>query len=721
VDLKHALVRRLHFRGIDDVLSLFPLQTSANSLLAAPRQSDLTAGRSGSLQMNPYITWPRSAKVAVTLFMVIATGFLLIAAKAILIPVALAVLISFVLHPVAKRLQRWGANRIVAVLTVVISASIIVGGIGFVVSSQLKSFADQLPSHSTNIEEKVLAVKSMLKGGTIDKLSAMFQTINQNTEQQLDKAQAEEEKAKDGSTAPPAPRDEDATATARTVAAAGKSVLSSVRTQEPVAAGSPDEPPPAQPAAPLAAAESGGLMTTMMSGSPIISSALDVLATSGLVILLVTFFLVQQADVRDRIVSVAGRGALATTTKALEDAGSRISRYLLMLFVVNSTFGIAVAVGLALMGVPYAIMWGLAAGSLRYIPYIGPWIAAVMPITVSLATSPGWSQPLMVVGLFVVLELLSNNVMEPVLYGQSVGISELGVILSAVIWAWLWGPIGLVLATPMSVCLVVLGRYVPGLRIFDHLLGDRAAVHGSVRLYQRLLAKDAEDAEELIERHLKDHSLAETADELIVPAIELVRQDLVHEQIDDEDADRMVATFRGIIESLAAEMESSPGAAERPAEDDSPVVMGVAAHAQEEVILLELLNVVCAGTSCRIQVLSSDLLQSERLAAIEEQAPELVIVSSLPPGDLPYARQICKRLKTLGTARRIVVARWGAAATTDRSQQLLAAGADEVVTTVSELERMVKTEFHMHQASNVPASSVAASASPSRPTKVQAT
>ncbi len=642
--------------------------------------------------MNPYIAWPRSAKVASVLFMVIAGGFLLTAAKAILIPIALAVLVSFLLHPIVKRLYRAGVHRIVSVILVVGGASILVAGMGFVVSSQLKSFADELPAHEANIRDKVKTIKSMFRGGTLDRLSGLVERIDKETEVEV----ARDRKA----TAPDAPQTALSSAERGSpVAAAGRSVLESVE----VAPASANRTPQAakQPPAASPGFDSSAFFGTTLMGTPILSSAIEVLATVGIVILLVTFFLIQQSDIRDRIVSVAGRGALATTTKALEEAGSRISRYLLMLFVVNSTYGIAVGIGLWLMGVPYAIMWGLAAGTIRYVPYIGPWIGALMPIGTSLVTSAGWTQPLMVLGLFIVLELISNNVMEPILYGHSVGISEVGVILSAIIWAWLWGPIGLVLATPMTVCFVVLGRYVPGLRIFDHLLGDRAAVTPFVRLYQRLLAKDAEDAEELVEHYLTERSRVETADQLIIPAVELIQQDLAHDQIDDDDAARMNTMLADLIdETLACD-----DAATAQATEGAPLVVGVAAHSNEETVLLELLNAVCSDVACRIEVLSSDLLQAERLAAIRERSPDVVIVSSLPPGDLPHARQMCKRLKASGAARRIVVARWGKGATTDRSQQLVAAGADDVVSTIAELESMVKTAFHMHRASRPSSSS----------------
>ncbi|QDT53587.1 AI-2 transport protein TqsA [Caulifigura coniformis] len=645
--------------------------------------------------MNPYLAWPKSAKVASVLFMVISGGFILISAKEILIPIALAVLVAFLLHPLVKRLTRWGIPRIAAVILVVGTSSAFVAGLGYVVSSQLKSFADELPSHEPNIELKVRQVKAMFKGGTLDRLTRMFQKINRRTEEADPEAAAREQVDKGAAASP-----ETAEVAREVTDLAGSAAAAAENTVSPGGRGeaAPEPPPATSQAGPPADLSSAA---ASLMNSPLISSIVNILATAGIVILLVTFFLVQQSDIRDRIVSVAGRGALATTTKALEEAGMRISRYLLMLFVVNSTYGIAVAFGLWLMGVPYAIMWGLAAGLVRYVPYVGPWIGATMPIAVSLATSQGWWQPLWVIGLFVVLELLSNNVMEPILYGHSVGLSELGVILAAIVWAWLWGPIGLVLATPMTVCLVVLGRYVPGLRIFDQMFGEGAAVNPAVRLYQRLLARDGEEAEELVEEFLKEKSVIETADNLIIPAVSLVRQDLAHDQIDDSDAERMSEMLRDLMEEVIDKGRAGNDATPPGETNERPLVMGVAAHSEEEAVLLNVLNAVCSDAPCRVEILSSKLLQSERLAAITERSPELVIVSALPPGDLPYARQLCKRLKATGSARRIVVARWGHAKSVDRSPQLRAAGADDVVSTMAELEPMIQTVYHMQQVSRL--------------------
>jgi predicted PurR-regulated permease PerM len=648
--------------------------------------------------MNPYIAWPRSAKVAAVLFMVIAAGFILVSAKEILIPIALAVLISFVLHPLVRRLVKWRVPRIMAVLLVVAGSTVVVGGVGFVVSAQLKSFADELPQYEDNVEQKLLAVRTFFKGGTIEKLTGMFRRIDRNVDRKLQESRTQDGEAGNTSSEP---------AEGDREPGAAQPERESTEPAEPMdnetaEAGSTKPAATAQAPSQTPAGSSGSMDPTGLTGSPLLSSAMNVLATSGIIILLVTFFLIQEADIRDRLVSVAGRGALATTTKALDEAGARISRYLLMLFVVNSTYGLAVAIGLFFMGVPYAIMWGLAAGAIRYVPYVGPWIGATLPIAVSLVTSEGWSQPFMVIGLFAALELISNNVMEPILYGHSVGLSELGVILAAIVWAWLWGPVGLVLATPMTVCFVVLGRHVPGLRIFDHLLGDQASVSPAVRLYQRLLSRSSEEGEELVREHLKTHSVAETGDELLIPAIELMRQDLAHEQIDDSDVERIRQCLNDIVDGIVADEERKAVATEAcppGSPGETPLVMGVAAHANEEALLLELLNAVCADTCCRIEVLSSDLLQSERLAAIQKSSPELVILSSLPPGDVPYTRQLCKRIKAQGAARRLVVARWGKAQGVDRSQQFVTAGADSVVSSLAELEPMVRTAFQILQTS----------------------
>ncbi len=256
--------------------------------------------------------------------------------------------------------------------------------------------------------------------------------------------------------------------------------------------------------------------------------------TFGLTLLLAIFMLINREELRNRLVSLSGRPSLAVATKALADAGDRISRYLLMQFIVNATMGLAVGIGLYFIGVPYAALWGLTAGLLRYLPYVGPWIAALLPITVSLVTVPGWQQVALVVGLFVVLELLSNNVMEPLLYGHSVGLSSFAVIVAAIFWTWLWGAVGLVIATPITACLVVLSSYVPELAAIGRLLGERPALTPHETLYQRLLARDVDEADGIITRHHKERSL-DAACELVLDTMLALKRDLHAGRVSAED------------------------------------------------------------------------------------------------------------------------------------------------------------------------------------------
>src|SRR6185503_14288872 len=215
---------------------------------------------------------------------------------------------------------------------------------------------------------------------------------------------------------------------------------------------------------------------------------LEVLATTGIVIVLVVFFLIRREDLRDRFIRLVGRGQVTLTTQAIDDATQRVSRYLLMQLIINVSFGVPVGIGLYLIGVPNALLWGLLATALRFIPYIGPWIAAAMPIALAMAISTGWSAPILTVALFVVLELFSNNVMEPWLYGKNTGVSPVAVLVAAVFWMWLWGPVGLLLATPLTVCVLVLGKNIPELSFLDILLGTEQVFEPKDRIFQRLLA-----------------------------------------------------------------------------------------------------------------------------------------------------------------------------------------------------------------------------------------
>jgi predicted PurR-regulated permease PerM len=666
--------------------------------------------------MNPNALWRRSSQVAVVLFIVLAMGVLLTAVKEILIPVALAVLIAFLLHPLVKRIQRLGVNRVVAVILVVGSTALLAAGMGAVVSRQIKTLADDLPNHQENITQRVIFLKKFLRGGTVDKLQRMVDSIDARATAKVE----QEEKTKKASRKISAadavndavkPEDIDVSLTP------GNELEVTNQNRD----GAEDNT-----TVRVFSNEGESPLTTLPYFSPI----LDLLAQAGIVLLLVLFFLVQQSDLRDRIVTVAGRGALATTTKALEDAGTRISRYLIMQFFINASFGTAVAIGLYLIGVPYAMMWGLFAATLRYIPYIGPWIAAVLPVLTSLVVFTGWSGPLMVVGLFVVLELISNNVMEPILYGHSVGLSEVGVIVSAIIWGWFWGPIGLVLATPMTVCLVVLGKYVPGLQVFDLLLGDRPPVGPHVRLYQRLLAKDDEEAEDVIRDHLKKHTIIETSDRVLLPMVQLIHQDLIQGQIDEEDADWVLNALQNDLVDLEEWAMKKPDKSAKEAagsdsiaEEELPVILGLPAHSLNEEIVVRVLEQSIRDLPCRFHTISTDLLVSERLSEIGVHASLAVCISALPPGDLAHTRQLIKRIRQQYPGLKVFVGRWSPQTQGGRDEHHRLSDADEVVASIDAMHGVLQSLLQRERAARTnltesPSRSAKTSASHGPPARV---
>jgi hypothetical protein len=373
---------------------------------------------------------------------------------------------------------------------------------------------------------------------------------------------------------------------------------------------------------------------------------------------------------------------------AFQEVGRSITRYLLMQFIINATMGLAVWLGLYLIGVPYSALWGVAAAVLRYIPYLGPWIAALLPITISLVTSPDWTQVGLVLALFVTLELISNNVMEPWLYGSSVGLSPLGVIVSAIFWTWLWGPVGLVLATPITACLVVLAKYVPGLTILGQLLGQAPALHPHLQLYQRLLARDEDEAGDILEQHLKqDDSLVKTCDVLLLGALQMLKRDLAQGAITAEDGDFVA----GALQEMVDDLRSSDPAEPHP--EPSPVLLiGFPVRDRLDEIVMQVLQVLLRKEDCELEVLSTDRLIAERIAEIETRAPTAVCIPSLPPGDLTLTRHVCKRLRARLPEINLIVGRLGAPDATERSGELLRmAGAQQVVNTLEELRDALMT------------------------------
>ena len=298
-------------------------------------------------------------------------------------------------------------------------------------------------------------------------------------------------------------------------------------------------------------------------GQRLIAPLLGPLGTAALVLLLVIFMLLCREDLRRRLIRLIGKGRISAATHAMDDAGSRVFRYLFMQLIVNVSYGVPVAIGLYFIGVPNAVLWGACATVLRFIPYLGPWIGASIPVALSLAVSPSWTMPLLTIGLFVVLELLSNNIMEPWLYGTSTGVTPIALIIAAVFWTWLWGPVGLILSTPLTVCLVVMGRHVPRLSFLSVLLSDEEPLTPAEDCYHRLLTVGEQDELEFVEAYLKANSLTALYDSVFIPVIIATETDHRLELLDDEQRLFVEQSLCDIIEDLG----TLPQAASRIAAD----------------------------------------------------------------------------------------------------------------------------------------------------------
>jgi CheY-like chemotaxis protein len=423
--------------------------------------------------------------------------------------------------------------------------------------------------------------------------------------------------------------------------------------------------------------------------SPLVSSAgqaIELLATMGLVVVLVVFMLLNREDVRSRLVRLLGEGRMTLTTKALDDAAQRIGRYLLAQLGLNTAFGLFIGGGLWLADVPYALVWGFCAALLRYFPFIGPWVATILPLTFSLLTADGWLQPLAVVLLFVVCEILCNLVFEPWLYGQSIGVSQAALLVAIAFWTWLWGPGGLLLAPPLTVCLVVLGKYVPALKFFDILLGDEPALTPEVTYYQRLLARDQDEASDLIREQFQEHSPEETFDRILIPALGNARRDLDANRVTEGDFDFIVGTTGEIVEELDLARPQD----EHDLNGDECMVgrleiLLCAARDGIDQTALFMLQRLLDSKKYATEFVSNDRLVSEVVDLVASESPSVVCISALPPGGLAHTRLLCKRLRQRFPELKIIVGRWGLKSNIESNrEQLLAAGADQLGTTIAE-------------------------------------
>jgi predicted PurR-regulated permease PerM len=425
--------------------------------------------------------------------------------REIFVPVALAVLLSFVLAPFVMRLHSWRVPRTVSVLVVVFIGFSIIFSLGGLMVSQATRLAAKLPGYQQTLSDKIESLRGLMGGsGTLEQASTVLKELGTELQQR-------------DATGPPE----------------GGLV------RQP-----PDKPMPI----PVEVRQPDpGALTTLVA---IIQPLLSPLTTTGIVVIFVVFILLQREDLRNRVVRLAGSGDIQRTTAALDDAGKRLSKLFLTQIAFNAVFGLVIGIGLELIGVPSAPLWGLIAMILRFVPYIGALISAIFPLILAAAVGSGWEMLVLTAALFAFSELLAGQVLEPLIFGHSSGLSPVAIILSASFWTWLWGPVGLVLATPLTVCLVVVGRHVDRLKFLDIMLGDRPALTPPQLVYQRMLAGDPMEAAEQAHDHLKNASLEDYYDTILLKGLRLAEVDNRLGHLNEERLDRIVATVSELVADL---------------------------------------------------------------------------------------------------------------------------------------------------------------------------
>ena len=557
-------------------------------------------------------------------------------ARAVLIPLALALTLNFLLTPMVMGLQRLRMRRVLAVAVVMLVSMAGVAGLGWIVAGQLLQVASDLPKYRLNIHNKIdglhLSPESALgrAASSVNEIDSEFFESQARTSQDISSTAPLQKKAQ----------------------------------------------PPAQVAVPVQ------VVTPPASGlqylGQMLSPLLMPLGTAGMVVIFTVFILIAQEDLRDRFLRLAGVAQLHAMTLALDDAAQRISRYLTMQFLVNAGYGLCFGVGVFFIGIPNALLWGVIAGLFRIVPYVGALAATVFPFVLALAISQGWGPPLLVVLLFALLDLIASNLVEPWLYGAHTGISSLALLVTTVFWTMLWGWAGLVLAVPLTVCAVVLGRYVPRMSFLHILLGDESALSLEAQFYQRLLALDQDDALGIAQNFLKSNSLMKLYDQVLIPALALAEQDRHKGALDETRESFLFLSVSEIVSELALyhPEEASPKPRRLMARWISNRQPRVAANHAEPAPSTT--RIFClAANDLADEITSSMLAQllergghgvlslpvgspfEEIVKNLPLEPQDVICISALPPFAFAQAASLCQRVRLHVPEVKILAGIWG--------------------------------------------------------------
>lgn len=597
----------------------------------------------------------------------VATGAMIVAAlylgREVFVPVALAILFSFVLAPLVKLLQKLRLPRSIAVIAVVACAFAIIAGLATAMVGQATQLAGDLPIYQSTMREKIASLKGVGPGtGVLSRAVDVLQELGKELDRPENRSPAP---------FPSTPPD-------------NKPIPVEVH-----------QPPP------------GALATLRAFLTPLVQP----ITTTGLVLLFVVFILLQREDLRNRFIRLTGTSDLQKTTAAFDDAAKRLSRLFLTQLLLNAGFGVLIGTGLWLIGIPSALLWGILSAILRFIPYVGAILSAIFPMVIAAAVDPGWTMLAWTAALFLIAEPLAGHVVDPLVTGRSTGLSPVAIIVAATFWTWLWGPIGLVLATPLTVCLVVLGRHVDRLEFLDVLLGDRPPLSAPEIFYQRVLAGDPAETADKAEEVLKERSLSAYYDEVALQGLRLAAADVTRGALDAERQVQILDTVREVLDALADHEDRAPtsgeittdaeagAAVEETTESEGAADLPILTEAQMKpafrgegrVVLIaaqssldEAAALMCSQILSKhglaTRVLSPDALASAQLSELARSNPALVALCYLGTASGAHMRYAIKRLRRRMPSTCIVLAAFGDEARTPDAADVSLA--DQVATTL---------------------------------------
>jgi predicted PurR-regulated permease PerM len=570
--------------------------------------------------------------------------------RQVLIPLALAVVLAFLLSPFVALLEKGHFGRVPSVLAALVLSFALLTAAGWGVANQLMEILSDLPDYKANIHSKIEAIRAPGSGG----LSKARATVNDLSKELTSASETEgNKKLQNG----------------------GKQPISVQ-----VAA------PPHNAAEYL---------------RDVVGPLTGILETAGIVVIFALFILLKREDLRNRLLRLAGSGQLNVMTQALDEASRRLGRYLLLQFLVNAGYGLLFGLGVYAIGIPHALLWGVLGGLLRFVPYVGTPIATLFPMGLALAVFPGWSQVGLTFLLYLFLELIIANLIEPWLYGAHTGVSSLAILVAAVFWVTLWGPVGLILSTPLTVCLILMGRYVPQLDFLEILLGDEPVLSPQAHFYQRLLALDDDEARDIASRHLKENSIGDFYDSVLIPALGLAEKDR-HMNVLDETRTRFIhQSTRELIEELYESSQDAPipGADVAGTDGSSavavravsgpgitgsrifrPTIICIPARDEADEIVATMVMQLLRRAGCNADALPMTDI-STMFEQLEQLHPHVICVSALPPFAAGRAKALCRQLRQRHPKAKIVLGLWEFPGGVTKAQERVGVGCADIIGT----------------------------------------